>query len=77
MIILAESIRAMEVVLTRETTQFVHTNGSNVTALTDVAVTVVIENLCNGKNAEDEDNARRICFVGMAAGLDLHLFLSC
>ena len=69
-LILAESIRATEVVVTRETTsQFVHANGSNVTALTDVGVTVFIENLCNGKNAEDQDNAKRICFVGMAAGL--------
>jgi len=70
MMILADSVRTKEVVTTRRTSsQFVQANGSNVTALTDVTVTVFIENLCNGKNAENQDNAKRICFVGMAAGL--------
>ena len=68
--ILAESIGTSEVVSTRRTTsQYVHANGSNATALTDVTVNVLIENLCSGKNADNRANAQRICFVGMAAGL--------
>ena len=59
--ILAESVRTTEVITTRETTsQFVRADGSNVTALTDVTVQVFIENLCSGKNADNEDNTENM-----------------